>query len=371
MPLEDIKNNRGVTETRFTFPVPVTGTEAARDDPTPPESILPGVCWRGHTSLLSGAPKAGKSTLIRDWIRRIGKAHFNENFHSHFVLPDRLVKAARILYFSEENPFAWNAFFSELQDDEVCRATFTPEREPQSDFDWFHLYDRRHTGIAPVRPDDRKYWVDAVIQIVKAQMIDMVVIDPITRFLALASENDNMEVLGAMMEMERIATEGNCGLLMLHHTGKAGGQARGASAFLQNVDVILTLRKARDGEEVSEATNPETVRVLEGTGRFDEIVSRMGLWYEDAEYHGTDHVGAVRPMNPQGDDADAILQWIKLKTPIPTTLEADQFTGFEKNEIMEGVDMKGSRFQRAMRTLVSKNAVRRDGNTRNTRYFLV
>ncbi|MCP4004632.1 MAG: hypothetical protein GY725_10585, partial [bacterium] len=95
MPLEDIKNSRGVTETRFTFPVPVTGTEAARDDPTPPESILPGICWRGHTSLLSGAPKAGKSTLIRDWIRRIGKAHFNENFHSHFVLPDRLVKAAR------------------------------------------------------------------------------------------------------------------------------------------------------------------------------------------------------------------------------------------------------------------------------------
>ncbi|MCP4895326.1 MAG: AAA family ATPase, partial [Actinomycetales bacterium] len=194
-----------------------------------------------------------------------------------------------------------------------------------------------------MRPDDRKYWVDSVIEIVKAQMIDMVVIDPITRFLALASENDNMEVLGAMMEMERIATEGNCGLLMLHHTGKAGGQARGASAFLQNVDVILTLRKARDGEEISEAANPETVRVLEGTGRFDEIVSRMGLWYEDAEYHGTDHVGAVRPMNPQGDDADAILQWIKMNTPIPTTLEADQFNGFEKNQIMEGVDMKGSR----------------------------
>ena len=76
-------------------------------------------------------------------------------------------------------------------------------------------------------------------------------------------------------------------------------------------------------------------------------------------------------MNPQGDDADRILQWVKMNTPIPGTIEDDQFGGFEKNEVMEGVDMKGSRFQRAMRTLVSKNAVRRDGNTRNTRYFLV
>ena len=371
MPLEDIKDNKGVTTTRFTFPVPITGTDAAIDDPTPPESILPGVAWRGHTTLLSGAPKAGKSTLIRDWIRRIGLAHFNENMHSHFVLPDRLVKAAKVLYFSEENPFAWNAFFAGLQEDEVCRSSWSADREPQSDFDWFQLYDRRHTGIAPVRADERKYWVDAVIEIVKLHNIDMVVVDPVTRFLALTSENDNMEVLSAMMEMERIATEGNCALLMLHHTGKAGGQARGASAFLQNVDVILTLRKPRDGEEVDEASNPETVRVLEGTGRFDEIVSRMGLWYEDAQYYGTDHVSAVRPMNPQGDDADRILQWVKMNTPIPGTIEDDQFGGFEKTEVMEGVDMKGSRFQRAMRTLVSKNAVRRDGNTRNTRYYLV
>jgi len=244
MPIEDIKTKEGTT-TRFAFPPPITGTAAAMDKTPPPEAIIPGICWRGATSLISGAPKSGKSTLLRDWIRRIGKARFNENLHHQFVLPDRLVRAANILYFSEEAPFAWNAFFQEMQADKVCYAARSSEGENLSDFDWFRLFDRRHSGIAPLRADERSMWVDAVIEVVNHFDIDMVVLDPITRFLALTSENDNSEVLSAMMEVERIASEGNCALMMIHHTGKAGGQARGASAFLQNVDAILTLRKGR------------------------------------------------------------------------------------------------------------------------------
>ena len=275
MPIEDIKTKEG-TRTRFVFPSPVSGTDAAGCDSSPPEALIPGILWRSHCTLLAGAPKCGKSTLIRDWIKRVAKARHNPNLCHQFMLPDRLVRASNVLFFSEESPFAWNAFFQEMQADRVCYSSRSSDGQDQSDFDWFKLFDRRHTGIAPIRPDERSYWVDSVIEIVKAYEIDMVVLDPVTRFLALASENDNSEVLAAMVDVERIATEGNCGLLMLHHTSKAGGQARGASAFLQNADAILTLRKPREGEEVERlpirnpfASSKDQAGSMRSSGRWD------------------------------------------------------------------------------------------------------
>jgi len=160
-------------------------------------------------------------------------------------------------------------------------------------------------------------------------------------------------------------------LLMLHHTGKAGGQARGASAFLQNADAILTLRKPKEGEEVPEASDQDSVRILEGVGRFDEIEPKIGLWFDGAEYFGTDRVsstGKVRRL--QEDDSDLILVFVKRNAPIEASLESSNWEGFSKEEIETGTKITGSRFQRAMRTLVSKNAITRYGNTRNTRYKL-
>ena len=369
MPIEDVKTKEG-TRTRFVFPSPVSGTDAAECDSSPPEALIPGILWRCHTTLLAGAPKCGKSTLIRDWIRRVAKARHNPNLCHQFMLPDRLVRASNVLFFSEESPFAWNAFFQEMQADRVCYSSRSSEGEDQSDFDWFKLFDRRHSGIAPIRPDERSYWVDSVIEIVKAYEIDMVVLDPVTRFLALASENDNSEVLAAMVDVERIATEGNCGLLMLHHTSKAGGQARGASAFLQNADAILTLRKPREGEEVDEAPDQDSVRILEGSGRFDEIIGKMGLWYQDNEYHATDRVQVGKVRKIQEDDADVMLEFIRRNAPLAASLEEANWEGFTKEEIEKGTQISRSRFQRSMRTLVSKNAVTRLGNTRNTRYKL-
>jgi hypothetical protein len=158
---------------------------------------------------------------------------------------------------------------------------------------------------------------------------------------------------------------------MLHHTGKAGGQARGASAFLQNADAILTLRKPKEGEEVPEAPDQDSVRILEGVGRFDEIEPKIGLWFDGAEYFGTDRVsstGKVRRL--QEDDSDLIIMFVKKNAPIEASLESSNWEGFSKEEIETGTKLAGSRFQRAMRTLVSKNAITRLGNTRNTRYKL-
>ena len=78
--------------------------------------------------------------------------------------------------------------------------------------------------------------------------------------------------------------------------------------------------------------------------------------------------GKVRRL--QEDDSDLILVFVKRNAPIEASLESSNWEGFSKEEIETGTKITGSRFQRAMRTLVSKNAITRYGNTRNTRYKL-
>lgn len=369
MPVETIKvGDEEVT--RFVFPMATTGTEAGVREADPPEAIIPGACYRGHTTILSGAPKAGKTTLIRDWIRTIGKAHDSVSQHSHFMLHDRMVKASRVLVFSEEAPYQWDSFFADMRQEGICRAA-SDGGENVADFEWCRIYDRRHRGIAPATPVERLLWIEAVIEMVKAMDIDLVIIDPVTRFLALASENDNAEVLNALVQLERVATEGECGLLMLHHTGKSGGQARGASAFLQNPDVLLTLRRAREEEDVDMAPDQDEVRILTGTGRFPEIEEIVACWRTDEDgFMATTTVEKVRKMTQNDTDADAILTFISREQPAREMLEAAEYDGISGAEIREETGLSQVRMHRAVRLLISKNAIFKRGTTRNARYHL-
>ena len=96
----------------------------------------------------------------------------------------------------------------------------------------------------------------------------------------------------------------------------------------------------------------------------------MGLWYQDNEYHATDRVQVGKVRKIQEDDADVMLEFIRRNAPLAASLEEANWEGFTKEEIEKGTQISRSRFQRSMRTLVSKNAVTRLGNTRNTRYKL-
>lgn len=371
MPIEEIKRKDGETVVRWVFPAPVSGTEAATNDVEPPEAIIPGVAYRGHTSLLSGAPKAGKTTLLRDWIRNIARAHDSASQHAQFMLRDRLVPASRVLVFSEEAPYQWDSFFQEMRIEGVCRFAGDGEGGNQCDYDWVRIYDRRHLGITPQKATDRLLWIESVIELVKAWEIDLVVIDPLTRFLALTSENDNSEVLTALVQLERIASEGGCALLMLHHTGKAGGQARGASAFLQNADVLLTLRHAREEEIVDEAPDQDHVRILTGTGRFEEIEHSIACWRTDRGFEATTTVTQAKKMTQTDIDADDIVSYMRREQPSREMLESSEFTGFAGSDMRDACGLDSIRLHRAVKILTAKNAVRKTGNTRNTRYYLV
>ncbi len=79
--------------------------------------------------------------------------------------------------------------------------------------------------------------VSQIIDTIKTNSIDCVVIDPFISSHRV-EENDNGAIDLVVKTWARIAFEANCGVLLVHHSGKTGGNAanaessRGASSFL-------------------------------------------------------------------------------------------------------------------------------------------
>ena len=334
---------------KFVLPNPDTGSMLADAEMEPPTALIPGIAYRTATTLFCGAPKAGKSTLLRDLLHRIHRCHTSYT-GVRSVVPHGNVRAARVLIISEESGWAWGEFAEGLPGE-------------SKEKDWLRVIHRGHGRISPSGRDELGPWVDAVIARVQVHEIDIVVLDPVTRILALESENENSEVLRALMEVERIATEGNCSVVMVHHSSKSGATARGAGAWEQQPDIILTLRTLTDKEEVQneDGVPKERIRVMEGRGRFPGIVDRAVLHMdEDRQYHYLE--GALLSGRTTADyDGERILQ-LMLKNP---AME------YRAGDLAAVLDMDIQRFRRAMRGLCERNRVQKDGTTKNATYLLV
>jgi len=335
------------TEKKFVLPHPTSGSELHDAEAVIPSAIIPGCCWRGHTTLFAGQSKSGKSTMIRDWLRRI-----HQQFQSYdpvpSMLPDRLVKAVNTLVISEESGWAWEEFVQDLPG--------TAE-----DKNWIRVLHRGHGRISPASSDELEQWCDAVIEMCKVFEIGWVIIDPVTRFGSISSENDNSEVLRAMMAFERIATESYASVLLLHHTSKNGNDPRGCGAWQQQPDAILGLRMLGDKEniDIEDGPPPERVRILTGKGRFPDIESQI-LCYADDEgrYH---HIpGVLGRYTTKADlDGEKIVRFM-------TSNSLCQ----DGSKIRSSLGMEAGPFGRAMRLLVAKNRVVKSGSTKDSTYQL-
>lgn len=82
--------------------------------------------------------------------------------------------------------------------------------------------------------------VDALIETIKANRIDVVIVDPFVASHAV-SENDNTKIEGVVRQWMRVAEAGGCAVELVHHVRKPGGgntqettvdDARGAGALL-------------------------------------------------------------------------------------------------------------------------------------------
>gem|GEM_PF-4665725 len=347
MSIKILKLANGDEVQRFMLPVPMSGSELADSDTPIPKAIVPGMLYKGHVTLFSGAPKAGKSTLVRDILRRI-----HESFQTYdpvtALMPDRFVRAERTLILSEESGWAWEEFAQNLEGDSM-------------DKDWLRILHRGHGKIGPGNQDELVLWVDAIIEMVKALGVGLVIIDPVTRFGAITCENDNSEVLRALMSFERIATETGAALLLLHHTTKGGNEPRGCSAWQQQPDAILSLRRLGDREEIeaAEGVPKDRVRILSGKGRFPEIEDTIVCWCDEmGEYKYLPGM-FDRYVSKAEHDGETIL----------TAMRANRMM-VKGSEIKDATKLAVGPFGRAMRLLVAKNRVLKSGTTMDTEYVL-
>lgn len=302
MPIET-RTVKGEEITLFKLPHPRTALELAEAPYTPAEAICPGLLFRRHVSILAGAPKAGKTTFIRDVLRRMLEARQTTQGLSRSYLRDRFVRGARILVLSEETSSTWQAFAHDLAN-----------RLPTKALDHLHILCRDDPGIAPSDPFELRLWAQAIGDHAIVHHYDVVLIDPVSRFGALEDENSSIDVRRAMEAFQQIARRGRCAVLGIHHTAKGGSTPRGSNAWSAEADVLATFEKPTKPEDYDADDCPaaDRLRVLSCVGRLETIEPKTLLWLDgEDDYAGTtpDAVSGFRPRVAR--DGESLLRELR------------------------------------------------------------
>jgi hypothetical protein len=95
--------------------------------------------------------------------------------------------------------------------------------------------------------------VDGIIAEIKRRKLDVLIIDPLKRIHDV-DENDNSAMDLVMQQLARIADEGNCAVVVVHHTRKTAGSevtadtSRGAKSVTDAARVVRTINVMTDKE---------------------------------------------------------------------------------------------------------------------------
>lgn len=301
-------------------PVPVSQLAPAE----PPAWVWPGYVARGCSTLLTGLPKSGKTTLLSRLVRDIGAG-------------DGLAEGcppAKTLVLSEEPPSLWARRRDELG-----------------------LTDHLSLCCRPLRgKPTREKWEQITLELaerVRTDGLDLVVIDTLPAFWSVLDENSASEVTDATLPLHAVTAAG-AGLLLLHHPRKSGGTegtaARGSGALPGAVDVVLELRRYAP-EDPADAR-----RKLTAFSRFDEtpdetILELTANGYvvlgDGADVKKRDRVEAVRrllPTDQPGLTVDEVLErWPSEPKPGKRTLAGDLDAGVRAGHwVRRGSGTKGN-----------------------------
>ena len=148
---------------------------------------------------------------------------------------------------------------------------------------------------------------DALVAALREKKIDVLVIDPFVSSHE-ANENDNGEIDKVIKQWCRVAQEANCGVILCHHTSKAGStevntmSARGAVAMTAAARVVLVLNPMT----VKEANrlgvdDDERWRLLQVTmDKSNRAPLEKADWFRKASvtFSPGDSAGALEPWSP-------------------------------------------------------------------------
>lgn len=210
-----------------------------------------GLIARGNLTLLTSQWKAGKTTLLTGLL---------QHFATGGTFLDRAVRPAKVLVVSEESQATWAARTRTMPLGRHCRLMSRPFRRRPTPESWNKL-------------------VDHAREMQKAGDLDLLLIDPLAKFLPGATESD----LGALLEMLdplQSLAEAGVAVTILHHPRKKaaeeGNTARGSGGLLAAVDIIVEL------SQYGKLHSDERRRKLYAVSRYPETPKRLVYSWDPA-----------------------------------------------------------------------------------------
>jgi len=340
VPVKYVKLADGTEQPIFRLPDPKTGNELAAMPYVAADAICPGLLYRQNVTLLSGQPKAGKSTFVRDVLRRSLAAVGSTAGLGYSYLSDRMTRSARILILSEENVGTWVGYAHDLRDRLGARP-----------LDQIEILCRDDGGIVPADPVEVALWAQAVADHALVREFDIVVIDPVSRFGGIQDENSSTDVRLAMFQFQKIATEGKCAVLGIHHTAKSGTTPRGSGAWQAEADVLASFEIPDKPEKVAcpECVDSTRLRILSCKGRVQSLEPITYLWLDsDGEYRATTPSAIDGIRDRVQRDGEALLRALRT-VPVARV-----------RRLAEDLDMAERHAMRAAVRLAELNAVLMD-----------
>lgn len=258
-------------------------------------------------SLLTARPKVGKSTLARQLIASInsGKPFLNRD-----------TRKGKCLYLAlEEKLSEVKKHFIDLKvEDEKGIAI--------------------HCGVAPKNPLE---WLQLLIENFNPQLI---VIDPIFRFLRAKDGNSYSEITGLFEPLVKIAREGSCHILCVHHANKGegtdGNETLGSTAIFAAVDASIFM-KLKD-----------KARTIYSMQRYGTEIEESVLGFDPLERSIT-IVGERHKLNS-----------VRIEEEILAALDIDQVPTRE-SDLKEKIEAKSQYFRLALSNLINSCKVARSG----------
>jgi len=223
--------------------------------------IWHGFLLSGNLTLMSAAPKAGKTTLMFDVLESILASRPLLNFRTRVV---------DILYVTEE---ASVTIINRIDEMASSILSLNPR------LNW----KTRKPGLT---------WEQTagdIAQFVGTHPDSLVVIDTMGFWMQIQDENDASQVRAALQPLVDMARTEGVAVLLIHHNKKTGGKfgegVRGSTAFAGNVDIILELVRDNRGiaDEEEQRLNPK--RMLYSLSRYGETPELLTLlWQRGKRY---------------------------------------------------------------------------------------
>jgi hypothetical protein len=239
----------------------------------------------GNVTLLTSQWKTGKSTLIAVLLGRLKTGG---------ELGGLRLSAGRAVVVSEEPASKWYERGQTLPfGDHLC---------------W---YCRPFLGKP--RPED---WLDLLDQISRLhdqQRIDLLVIDSFANLAPMRSENEAMEMLKAVLPLQRLTTRGMSVLLSLHPkkgTVQPGQAARGSSALPGYADIIIEM------DRISRRNMKDRRRRLQAYSRHEET---RGKWIIELTPDGSDYLSLGECAEPSFERGWPVLKRLLEEADGPLT----------------------------------------------------